>query len=284
MLLGAAMEAESLGENTFMVYTGAPQNSRRKAIENFEIAPAKAFMKEHQIAPLIEHAAYLINLANNKDEEKYQFMIQFLRDEIARADAMGATQISLHPGSHVGLGVDVGIQNIITGLNEAMSHDQKACIALETMAGKGTEIGSRFEELARIIDGCRYPEKVTVTMDTCHINDAGYDVKNHFDEVLTQFNHLIGLDKLKVIHLNDSKNPQGSHKDRHENIGFGTIGFEALHYVATHPLLKEVPKILETPYVNRGTKNAVPAYGVEIAMLKAGKFDPDTLQKLRVAD
>ncbi|MDU6525137.1 MAG: deoxyribonuclease IV, partial [Enterococcus sp.] len=167
------------------------------------------------------------------------------------------------------------------GLNEVLTKEHRAQIALETMAGKGTELGKSFEELAYIIDGVSLNEKLSVTFDTCHTNDAGYNVKEDFDAVLEEFDKVIGLDRLKVIHLNDSKNPQGSHKDRHANIGFGTIGFDALNYIAHHEQLKELPKILETPYVGEDKKNQKAPYGFEIAMLKSQIFDPDLLEKIQ---
>ncbi len=204
----------------------------------------------------------------------------FLQEEVLRAEALGATQIVLHPGAHVGAGADAGIQQIIKGLNEILRPDQTAQIALETMAGKGTEVGRSFEELAQMIDGVTYNEKLSVTFDTCHTNDAGYNVREDFDGVLNEFDHIIGLDRLKVVHLNDSKNPQGAHKDRHANIGFGEIGFDALNHVLQHEQLVNVPKILETPYVGEDKKHNFAPYAYEIAMLKAGQFDPDLLTKV----
>ena len=212
-----------------------------------------------------------------KTFSEFKEKVFFLRQEIERVEAIGATQITLHPGAHVGEGVDKGINQIIKGLNEVLRADQTPQIALETMAGKGTEIGRTFEEIARIIDGVTHNEKLSVTMDTCHINDAGYNVREDFDGVLEEFDKIIGLDRLKVIHVNDSKNPQGSHKDRHANIGFGTIGFDALAKVVHHPQLKDLPKILETPYVGEDKKTAKAPYEFEIAMLKENKFNPDLL-------
>ena len=278
MLLGAAEEAYRYGENTFMIYTGAPQNTRRKPIEDLMIPQGKAFMAEHGLSHIVVHAPYVINLANNKDEDKYQFTIDFLHQEIKRAEAIGAKQITLHPGSHVGLGVEKGIENIVNGLNAAMYEEQIPQIALETMAGKGTEIGRNFEELAAIINGCHYKQKLSLTIDTCHLNDAGYDVRDDFDGVLQQLNQVIGIDRIKVVHLNDSQNPQGSHKDRHANIGMGTIGFDALYHVAHHPKLADIPKILETPFINRNTKDARAPYPMEIAMLKSGHFDASAFE------
>jgi deoxyribonuclease-4 len=246
------------------------------------IEAGKAFMVEHGLSDMVVHAPYIINLGNTIKPENFGFAIEFLREEIRRAQALGATQITMHPGAHVGAGVDVGLAQIIKGLNEVLDKDQIPQIALETMAGKGTELGRTFEELATIIDGVTLNEKLSVTLDTCHTNDAGYNVKEDFDGVLEEFDKIIGLDRLKVVHVNDSKNPQGSHKDRHANIGFGTIGFDALNYIVHHEKLVSLPKILETPYVMVGEdkKNKKPPYRFEIEMLKAGVFDPQLLEKI----
>jgi deoxyribonuclease-4 len=282
MLLGSAEEAASYNATTFMIYTGAPQNTRRKPLEEMNIEAGKAFMVEHGLSDMVVHAPYIINLGNTIKPENFGFAIEFLREEIRRAQALGATQITMHPGAHVGAGVDVGLAQIIKGLNEVLDKDQIPQIALETMAGKGTELGRTFEELATIIDGVTLNEKLSVTLDTCHTNDAGYNVKEDFDGVLEEFDKIIGLDRLKVVHVNDSKNPQGSHKDRHANIGFGTIGFDALNYIVHHEKLVSLPKILETPYVMVGEdkKNKKPPYRFEIEMLKAGVFDPQLLEKI----
>lgn len=282
MLLGSAEEAVSYNATTFMIYTGAPQNTRRKPLEEIDIEAGKAFMGEHGLSDMVVHAPYIINLGNTIKPENFGFAIEFLREEIRRAQALGATQITMHPGAHVGAGVDAGIAQIIKGLNEVLDKDQIPQIALETMAGKGTELGRTFEELATIIDGVTLNEKLSVTLDTCHTNDAGYNVKEDFDGVLEAFDKIIGLDRLKVVHVNDSKNPQGSHKDRHANIGFGTIGFDALKYIVHHEKLVTLPKILETPYVMVGEdkKNKKPPYRFEIEMLKAGVFDPQLLEKI----
>ncbi|MBP2099211.1 deoxyribonuclease IV [Enterococcus rivorum] len=281
MLLGAAKEAASYGASTFMIYTGAPQNTRRKPVEEMNIESGQEFMKEHGLSNIVVHAPYIINLGNTIKPENFGFATEFLRQEIERAQALGATQITLHPGAHVGAGVEAGINQIIKGLNEVLWKEQIPQIALETMAGKGTELGRTFEELAMIIDGVTLNEKLSVTMDTCHINDAGYNVREDFDGVLTEFDKIVGLDRLKVVHVNDSKNPQGSHKDRHANIGFGTIGFDALSQVVHHEKLKELPKILETPYVGEDKKTSKAPYGYEIAMLKANVFDPNLLEKIQ---
>lgn len=280
MLLGAAEEAASYGASTFMIYTGAPQNTRRKPIEELNIEAGQALMQEAGLSNIVVHAPYIINLGNTIKPENFGFAVAFLQEEIRRAQALGATQITLHPGAHVGAGVDAGLAQIIKGLNEVLTKEQIPQIALETMAGKGTELGRSFEELARIIDGVTLNEKLSVTFDTCHTNDAGYNIREDFDGVLNEFDQIIGLDRLQVVHVNDSKNPQGSHKDRHANIGFGTIGFDALNYVVHHPQLQALPKILETPYVGEDKKNKRAPYGFEIAMLKEQTFDPDLLTKI----
>lgn len=280
MLLGAAEEAASYQATTFMIYTGAPQNTRRKKIEEMNIAAGQDFMTKAGIWNIVVHAPYIINLGNTIKPENFGFAVSFLQAEIQRAQALGATQITLHPGAHVGAGPEAGIKQIIKGLNEVLEKGQTAQIALETMAGKGTEIGRSFEEIAAIIDGVTLNEKLSVTFDTCHTNDAGYNVKEDFDGVLNEFDKVIGLERLKVIHVNDSKNPQGSHKDRHANIGFGTIGFEALNKIVHHEQLKQLPKILETPYVGEDKKNKKAPYGFEIAMLQQQTFDPDLLTKI----
>lgn len=282
MLLGAAEEAASYGASTFMIYTGAPQNTRRKPIEEMNIEAGKQYMEENGLKNIVVHAPYIINLGNTTKPEMFPFAVQFLREEIVRAEALGATQITLHPGAHVGAGAEAGIARIIEGLNEVLTKEQTAQIALETMAGKGTEIGRTFEELAQIIDGVTLNEKLSVTFDTCHTNDAGYDVANDFYGVIETFDKVIGLDRLKVLHINDSKNPQGSHKDRHANIGFGTIGFDALNKIVYEPMFKDVSKILETPYVGKDKKFAYAPYGKEIAMFKAETFDPEVFPELLV--
>lgn len=280
MLLGAAEEAASYNADTFMIYTGAPQNTRRKAIEEMNIPAGEAFMKEHKLSNIVVHAPYIINLGNTIKPENFGFATQFLREEIVRSEALGAKQITMHPGAHVGAGADAAIAQIVKGLNEVLTKDQTAQIALETMAGKGTEIGRTFEELAKIIEGVTLNEKLSVTLDTCHINDAGYNVREDFDGVLEEFDRIIGLDRLKVIHVNDSKNPQGSHKDRHANIGFGTIGFEALNKVVHHPKLSDLAKILETPYVGEDKKDKKAPYGYEIKMFREQKFNPNLIEDI----
>ncbi|MBC2329575.1 deoxyribonuclease IV [Listeria swaminathanii] len=281
MLLGASEEAASYGSNTFMIYTGAPQNTRRKPIEELNIEAGLEHMKAHDMADIVVHAPYIINIGNSVKPETFELGVTFLQSEIERTRALGAKQIVLHPGAHVGEGADKGIKQIIQGLNEALIHDQDVQIALETMAGKGSECGRTFEELAQIIDGVTHNELLSVTFDTCHTHDAGYDIVNDFDGVLNQFDKIIGIDRLKVLHINDSKNERGAHKDRHANIGFGHIGFDALHYIVHHPQLTNVPKILETPYVGEDKASKKAPYEWEIAMLRNGEFDPDLLNKIQ---
>lgn len=279
MLLGAAEQAASYESSTFMIYTGAPQNTRRKAIEDMNIEKGQLMMKEAGLSDMVVHAPYIINLGNTIKPENFPFATQFLREEIVRAEALGATQITMHPGAHVGAGPEAGIAQIVKGLNEVLTEDQIPQIALETMAGKGTEIGRTFEEIAAIIEGVTLKDKLSVTLDTCHIHDAGYDVTD-FDAVLDEFDRVIGLDKLKVIHVNDSKNVRGAHKDRHANIGFGEIGFEALNKIVHHPKLENLPKILETPYVGEDKKTAKAPYKHEIAMLRSGVFNENLLEDI----
>ncbi|MBX0358739.1 deoxyribonuclease IV [Halobacillus sp. Nhm2S1] len=280
MLLGASEEATSYGASTFMIYTGAPQNTRRRPIEELNIEAGTEHMNANGIGDIVVHAPYIINIGNTTKPETFQLGVDFLRNEIERTEALGARQIVLHPGSHVGQGVEKGLPKIIEGLNEVLHKDQKVQIALETMAGKGSEIGRSFDELAQIIDGVTHNEKLSVCMDTCHIHDAGYNVVEDFDGVLDEFDKIVGIDRLKVIHVNDSKNIQGAAKDRHENIGFGHIGFDALHKVIHHPTLKELPKILETPYVGEDKKNKKPPYRYEIDMVKEGIFDEGLKEKI----
>ena len=281
MFLGSAKEAASYGANAMMIYTGAPQNTVRKDLSLMKIEEGKKYMEDHGIEEVVVHAPYIVNLGNNKDQNKYEFAIEFLANELKRAVALGAKQVTLHPGAHVGLGKKAAIENIVHGLDEALKASKDVSVALETMAGKGTEVGRTFEELAEIIEKCSENGRLSVTFDTCHVNDAGYDVKNGFDDVLNEFDQIIGLNRLKVVHLNDSKNECGAHKDRHANIGFGTIGFTSLNYIAHHPQLKDVPKIMETPYVGEDKKNSFAPYAYEIAMLKNQTFDPKMLDKVK---
>ncbi|MFC4388511.1 deoxyribonuclease IV [Gracilibacillus marinus] len=280
MLLGSSEEAVSYGANTFMIYTGAPQNTRRKAIEELNIEAGTKHLKEHGITDIVVHAPYIINIGNAVKKETFELGVNFLKSEIDRTEAIGAKQIVLHPGAHVGEGADIGIAKIIEGLNEVLDPKQDVQIALETMAGKGSEIGRTFEELARIIDGVTHNEKLSICMDTCHIHDAGYPIVDDFDGVLNEFDKIIGIDRIKVVHVNDSKNVQGAGKDRHENIGFGHIGYKALHHIVHHPQLSDLPKILETPYVGEDKKNKKAPYKFEISMIKSGTFDENLKEKI----
>jgi deoxyribonuclease IV len=280
MLLASSEEAVSYGANTFMIYTGAPQNTRRKKIEDLNIEAGLQHMKENNIDNIVVHAPYIINIGNTTNPATFELGVNFLRSEIDRTEALGAKQIVLHPGAHVGAGADKGIEKIIEGLNEVLTKDHTAQIALETMAGKGSECGRSFEELAQIIEGVELNDRLSICFDTCHTHDAGYNIVEDFDGVLEEFDKIIGIDRLKVLHINDSKNPSGASKDRHENIGFGHIGFKALNYIVHHPQLAEVPKILETPYVGEDKKNKKAPYKFEIDMLRRQEFDEDVLTKI----
>ncbi len=275
MFLGSAKEAVSYGANTLMVYTGAPQNTRRKDMSELNIEAAHIFMAEHNINDFVVHSPYIINLGNSVNPDTFELAVRFLSLEIDRTIAMGGKLLVLHPGSHVGAGVELGIQQIVTGLNEVLDANKDCYIALETMAGKGSELGRSFEELARIYDGVKLNNKLRVCFDTCHVHDAGYDIINDFDGVMNQFDKLIGKDQIGVFHINDSKNPFAASKDRHENIGFGHIGFDALSYIVHHPDFEQIPKILETPYVPlpEDAKKSLAPYKYEIEMLKAKKFN-----------
>lgn len=280
MLLAASEEAVSYGANTFMIYTGAPQNTRRKKIEDLNIEAGLAHMKEHGIDEIIVHAPYIINIGNAVNPNTFELGVNFLRSEIERTEAIGAKQIVLHPGAHVGEGTEIGIKKIIEGLNEVLTGNEKVQIALETMAGKGSECGRSFEELAQIFDGVKHNDRLSVCFDTCHTHDAGYDVVHNFDGVLDEFDKILGIDKMKVLHINDSKNICGASKDRHENIGFGHIGFDALSYIVHHNQLKDIPKILETPYVGEDKNNKKAPYKHEIAMLRNKKFEENLLETI----
>ena len=267
-LLGSLEEALRYGSNTFMFYTGAPQNTARYPIDDSVTYLALLKMKDNNIdySKVIVHAPYIVNLANRLDNDKYNFAISFLTQEVERCDALGIVNLVLHPGSHVGQGVDEGINNIVHGLNQILDKGN-VTILLETMAGKGTEIGRNFDELKRIIDGVHEKNKIGVCMDTCHLHDSGYDVSN-FDELLDEFDEKIGLAYLKCIHINDSKNVRGAKKDRHENIGYGEIGFDNLIKIIYNERLENIPKILETPYIN----DKAP-YKEEIEMIRNRKME-----------
>ncbi len=276
-LLGCLEEALQYGANTFMFYTGAPQNAVRYPIDTSLTLEALEKMKtlDWDYSKVIVHAPYIINLANSADPSKYDFSIRFLREEVDRCEQLGIRYMVLHPGSHVGVGMKQGIRSIIYALNQILV-DSSVTILLETMAGKGTEVGSKFEEIKEIIDGVEDKDHIGVCMDTCHMNDAGYDMTD-FDALLDEFDRVVGLKYVHCIHINDSKNPRETHKDRHENIGYGTIGFESLMKIIYHERLGEIPRILETPYVDR----LYPPYQEEIAMIKAKKFDPNLTRKIK---
>lgn len=268
-LLGSVEEALSYNASTFMFYTGAPQNTRRKPVEELCVEEAKVLMHENHIdlKNVVVHAPYIINLANTIKPETYELAVSFLKQEIERVEQMGFSILVLHPGSHVKAGEEIGLNQIIKGLNEVLTPDQKVIVALETMAGKGSELGYTLEQISYIIDHVELKDKLGVCLDTCHLSDAGYDLSN-FDAFLDQFDQIIGVDRIKVVHVNDSKNNRGAKKDRHENIGYGFIGFDTLCTIVHHPRLKEVPKILETPYVE-----GIAPYKQEIEMLRKQKFE-----------
>ncbi|MCI9238308.1 MAG: deoxyribonuclease IV [Dorea sp.] len=282
MLLGSAKEAVSYGADTFMFYTGAPQNTRRKDISELKIDEAWDYMKEHGIQDIIVHAPYIINLGNSVKPETFELAVNFLAKEIDRSTACRSHILILHPGSHVGAGTDTGIRQVVKGLNEVLTRDTDLFVALETMAGKGSELGQSFEELARIYDGVSCSDKLRVCFDTCHTHDSGYDIVHDFDGVIQQFDRLLGKDQIAVFHINDSKNERGASKDRHANLGFGNIGFDALSYIVHHPDFEHVPKILETPYIPSPTepKKSYSPYKHEIEMLRNGRFDPDIQEKI----
>ena len=262
-LVGSVEEALSYGANTFMFYTGAPQNTIRSSIDLNDVKKAYSLMKDNGIDKnkVIVHAPYIINLAN---PDKFDFSCRFLSEELKRVETFGMKYLVLHPGSHVGLGVDEGISNIIKALNFVLDNDNtNVTILLETMAGKGSEVGKSFEELKAIIDGVSKKERLGVCLDTCHLNDAGYDLTD-FDSVISSFDKIIGINKIKCVHINDSKNPLGSHKDRHENIGKGTVGLDTLINIIYYDKLKDVPKILETPYID-----SMAPYKEEISLIKS---------------
>ena len=275
-LLGCVEETIKYGANVFMFYTGAPQNTFRSKIDNNLTIEAYKLMNNNNILfdKVICHAPYIINLANNLDPSKYQFSMNFLRSEIDRCISLGVKYLVLHPGSAVKLDREIAIDNIINALNLVLKKEDEIMILLETMAGKGTEIGINLNELKYIIDNINLEEKIGVCIDTCHLNDSGVDL-NYFDDYLNNFESLIGLDKLKCVHINDSKNEVGMKKDRHANIGFGTIGFENILKVIYHEKLKNVPKILETPYVDDK-----PPYKHEIKMIKNKTFNPNLLEDI----
>lgn len=277
-LLGSVKDALSYGENAFMFYTGAPQNTKRSKIDDNLTNKALNLMKENNIdiKNVIVHAPYIINLANDENKEKYNFAINFLKDEIKRVEKFGVKKIVLHPGSYTTLDLDKGINCIIKALNEVLKDDFDVSILLETMAGKGTEVGFKLEHIKRIIDGVCNSDRLMVCLDTCHLNDAGYDMTD-FNDFLDEFDNIIGVQKIGCIHVNDSKNTLSSHKDRHENIGYGTIGFENLINIIYNERLKDIPKILETPYVK---DRLYPPYKFEIDEIKSKTFNANLYEDI----
>ena len=272
MMLGSVKEALSYGANTFMIYTGAPQNARRRPVEELHIEEARALMAQNHMERFVIHAPYIVNLGNALHREIYRQSIEFLARELERTQKMGSRILILHPGAHVGAGAAAGIESIAAGLNELLSTPSNVCIALETMAGKGSEIGCRFEELAAIYDKVRCADRLRICFDTCHVHDAGYDIVHDPERVLEDLDRLIGKEQIAVLHINDSKNPCGSHKDRHADIGEGCIGFEPLYRIVHHPDFTHVPKILETPWYPDPSdpKKSFPPYRREIAWLRTG--------------
>lgn len=270
MFLASAREAASYGANVFMLYTGAPQNTRRKEIFELNIDAGWEYAHEHGINEIVVHAPYIINLANTVKPETYELAVEFLEKEIVRTAAMKSRILVLHPGSHVNAGEQAGIAQIVKGLNTVLNqNDDDVFIALETMAGKGSEIGRSFEELKAIYDGVDRKERLRVCFDTCHVNDAGYDIVNHYDDVFAEFDRVIGLEQIAVFHVNDSLNPLGAHKDRHANIGKGTIGYDTLHRLVHDETFANVPKILETQWLceEGSAKKTIPPYKEEIEWL-----------------
>lgn len=270
--LGSVKEAISYNASTFMFYTGAPQNSYRKPLNELKIEEGRALLAKHGFdeSKIVVHAPYIINAANPNRPDLVELSIKTIIDELRRTAAFGATMMVLHPGNHLGAGSEEAIKVLASSLDEVFAKDgTNVKIAIETMAGKGSEIGITFEEVRKIIDSCHYKERLGVCLDTCHVHDAGYDVSDT-EGLLKEFDNVIGLDCLLVVHVNDSKNVRNAHKDRHENLGYGEIGFDALCRLANHPLLRDVPKILETPYINEKAP-----YSDEIRMLRAESFEND---------
>lgn len=253
-------EAAELGGNTFQFFTRNPRGGNAKELDLKDVAAFQAFAREHGIPVILAHAPYTLN-GCSADEKVRDFAVRTMADDLRRMEATPGNLYNFHPGSHVGQGVETGIGFIAEMLNTVLNPDMTTTVLLETMAGKGSEVGSRFEELREIIDRAEHREKLGVCLDTCHVNDAGYDIVHDLDGVLTQFDKVIGLERLKAVHVNDSKNPLGAHKDRHEKIGEGTLGLDAIVHVMTHPALREKPFYLETP-------NDLAGYAHEIALLR----------------
>ncbi len=254
-------DALNIGANTFQFFTRSPQGGKARELDLADVEKLNAILKDNNFDHILAHAPYTLNPCSNKDYVK-EFAEMVMRDDLYRMSFFENSLYNFHPGSHVGQGVDKGIEMIVEMLNKILNPTQKTIVLLETMAGKGTEIGRTFEELAQIIAGVRIKNKIGVCLDTCHIYDAGYDIVNDLDGVIDEFERIIGLEKLKAIHLNDSKNPMGSHKDRHEKIGKGTLGLDVFERIINHPKLKHLPFYLETP-------NELVGYQEEIELLKS---------------
>lgn len=283
-LLGSTKQAISYGANAFMFYTGAPQNTVRKALNDELTLEALKLMQSNGISidKVICHAPYIINLANKKDLSKWEFSINFLRNEINRCEQMGVKYIVVHPGSAVGISKAEGLSNISEALNLIIKNDDECMILLESMAGKGNECGCSLEELKIILDKVT-SDHIGICLDTCHLNDAGYDMAK-FSNFLNLFDEIIGISKIKCLHLNDSKNILGSHKDRHENIGYGTLGFENILNIIYNPIFSQIPIILETPYIgeeDNDKERIYPPYKFEIEMLKAKKINKNLKDDIR---
>ncbi|MBR3281284.1 MAG: deoxyribonuclease IV [Clostridia bacterium] len=261
--LNMAKETIQINGNTFQFFTRNPRGGQAKDIDEKDVEEFLKIAKENNFAKILAHAPYTINVCSDKPETR-RFGIDTMKDDLRRMEYTPGNMYNFHPGSHVGQGEEIGIKLIIDALNEILEeyHDCHTTILLETMAGKGSEIGRSFEQIKQIIDGVKYNEKLGVCLDTCHVYDAGYDIVNDLDGVIKKFDSIIGLDRLKAIHLNDSKNPFESHKDRHEKIGQGSIGLEALSRVTNHPKLKNLPFFLETP------QDDLDGWASEIKMLK----------------
>ena len=270
MFLASVKEAESYGANVLMLYTGAPQNTRRKEIKDLNIEKGWEYAAQAGINEIVVHAPYIINLANTVKPETFTLAVEFLEKEIIRTAAMRSKVLVLHPGSCLDAGVDAGTAQIVKGLNQVLDQNEDdVFIALETMAGKGSEIGRSFEELARIYEGVHKKERLRVCFDTCHVNDAGYDLSHDYEGVFQHFDEVLGLGQIAVFHINDSMNPCGTHKDRHANIGKGYLGEEVLKKLVHDPRFEEIPKILETPWLcDEGSdKKTIPPYKEEIRQL-----------------
>lgn len=253
-------EAKSIGANTFQFFTRNPRGGSAKSIDENDVKAFLEFARENNFGSILAHAPYTLNACSNKPETR-EFALNTMRDDLHRMEYTPHQLYNFHPGSHVGQGVETGIDFIVKQLNVVLTEDMTTTVLLETMAGKGSEIGRSFEELKAIIDGVKLNEKLGVCMDTCHIYDGGYDIVNDLDGVINEFDNVIGLERLKAIHMNDSKNPFGSHKDRHEKIGEGSIGFDTMVKIINHPKLQGIPIFLETP-------NELDGYAKEIAMLR----------------